>query len=117
MAKAEVFERKLKQARLVNKTNLDNKLTSFNKKLLQMKTKYLEVQKKVTSLIKKGYNFLLGWIYFTNNDGSQNMFVYQPTLDTLELTKDKSTDYIFIWNKKEYIILNLGHFILLSYIA
>ena len=37
---------------------------------------------------------------FTNNDGSQNIFVYQPTLDTLELKKDKSTDYILSWKPK-----------------
>ena len=37
---------------------------------------------------------------FTNNNGSQNIFVYQPTLDTLELKKDKSTDYILSWKSK-----------------
>ena len=41
------------------------------------------------------YNFLLGRIYFTSNDGFQNTFVYPPTLDTLELKKDKGTAYIF----------------------
>ena len=28
------------------------------------------------------------------NDESQNRFAYQPTLDTLELKKDKGTDYV-----------------------
>ena len=40
------------------------------------KTKHLEVQKKLNSLITKDYNFFLGRIY-----------VYQPALDTLELKK------------------------------
>ena len=40
------------------------------------------------------YNFLLGRMYFTSNDGSQNTFVYQPTLDTLELKEEKGTDYV-----------------------
>ena len=31
-------------------------------------------------------------MYFTSDDGSQNMFVNQPTLDMLELIKDKGTD-------------------------
>ena len=35
----------------------------------------------------------LGMMYFTSNDGSQNAFVYQPTLDMLEFKKDKDTDY------------------------
>ena len=29
-------------------------------------------------------------MYFTSNDGSQNTFVYQPTLDMLELIKTNS---------------------------
>ena len=37
---------------------------------------------------------------FFGGDGSQNMFVYQPTRDTLELKKDKSTDYVFRWKSK-----------------
>ena len=41
--------------------------------------KYLQVQKKTNSL---------------SNDESQNTFVYHPTLDTLELTKDKDTDCV-----------------------
>ena len=36
-------------------------------------------------------------IYFTSNDGFQNTFVYQPTLDTLELKKGKSIDYVLCW--------------------
>ena len=39
-------------------------------------------------------------MYFTSNDGSQNTLVYQPTLYTLELGKDKSTDYVLSWKSK-----------------
>ena len=81
----ESFTAKLKQADLVGKTDFDNKITSFNKQITSNKTKLLEVQKKLISLITKDYNFFLGRTYFTSNDGFQNMFVYQPTLDTLEL--------------------------------
>ena len=28
------------------------------------------------------------------------MFVYQPTLDTLKLKKDKCTDYVLSWKSK-----------------
>ena len=83
----ERFAARLKQANLVDKIDFDNKLTSFNRRITSNKTKYLEVQKKLNSLITKKYNFFLGRIYFTSNNGSQNIFVYQPTLDTLELTK------------------------------
>ena len=69
-------------------------LDEFDNKLKQNKTKPLEVSNKLNSLISRDYNFFLGRIYFTSNDGSQNTFVYQPTLDTLELEKDKGTDYV-----------------------
>ena len=58
---------------------------SFNRKITLNKTKYLEVQKKVNSLITKYYKFFLGITFLKTNDGSQNKFVYHPTLDTLDL--------------------------------
>ena len=36
-------------------------------------------------------------MYFTSTDGSEDTFVYQPTVDTLELKKDKGTDYVLSW--------------------
>ena len=71
----------------MSKTEFDNKLISFKKAITSNKTKYLEVQKKLKSLITKIYNFILDKIYFASNDASQNTFVYQTTLDTLELKK------------------------------
>ena len=71
----------------MNKTNFDNKLTRFNERFTSNKIKHLEVQKKLNSLITKDYNFFFCRIYFTSNDGSQNTFLYQPTLDTLESKK------------------------------
>ena len=38
---------------------------------------------------------------FFGDDGSQNRFVYQLILDTLELNKDKSTDYVLSRKSKE----------------
>ena len=84
----------------MNKTDFDNKLTSYNRRITSNKTKHLEVQKKLNSLITKDYNFSLGGIYFTSYDGSQNTFVDQPILDTLELKKDKGTDYVLRWKSK-----------------
>ena len=34
---------------------------------------------------------------FTSTDGSENTFVYQATVDTLELKRDKVTDYVLSW--------------------
>ena len=55
---------------------------------------------------------------FTSNDGSQNTFVYQPTLDILEFKKEAKVLVRFlVGNQSEYIILNLTHYILLFCIA
>ena len=54
---AETFAARLKQANLVSKTDIDNKLTSFNKRITSNKTKHVEVQKKLNSLITKDYFF------------------------------------------------------------
>ena len=76
---AKNFAARLKQTDLVNKTDFDNKLTSFNRRIASNKTKYLEVQKKLNGLLTK--YFFLGRIYFTSNDRSQYTFVYQQTLE------------------------------------
>ena len=39
-------------------------------------------------------------MYFTSNDGSQNMFIYQPTLNMLEFKKAKGTYYVLSWKSK-----------------
>ena len=84
----------------MNKTDLDNKLTSFNKRITTNKTKHIEVKMRLNSLITRDYNFFIGRIYFTSNAGSQNTFVYQPTFDTLELKKVKGTDHVLSWKSK-----------------
>ena len=69
----------------MGKNDFGNKLTTFNKRITS--------RKKRNSPITEDYNSFLGRIYLTCNDGSQNMFLYQATLDALELKKDKGTDY------------------------
>ena len=101
----------------MTKTYFDKKIKNFNRKITSNKTQYLELQKKLYSLITKDYNFFSGRIYFTSNDGSQNTFVNQPILDTLELKKGKGTDYVLNWKSNGvYNSYKLCHYILLSYI-
>ena len=51
-------------------------------------------------MMTKDCKFFLGRIYFTSNDGFQNMFFYQQTLDTLKLKKDHGTDCVLGWKSK-----------------
>ena len=37
---------------------------------------------------------------FFGDDDFQNMFVYQPTFNTLKLKKDKNTEYVIGWESK-----------------
>ena len=89
----------------MSKADFDNKKMRFNKQIKANKAN--EVPKKLNSLTAKGYNFFFGRIYFTSNDGSQNMFVYQPTVDTLESKIDSGTYSIFGWKSKGVYNSNL----------
>ena len=60
---------------LVNKTDFDNILTTFNGRITSNKTKDLQDKNKLNSLKTKEYIFLSGRIYFTSNGWSQNTFV------------------------------------------
>ena len=57
-------------------------------KLSKNEIKHLEVQKKLNSLITNDYYC---------DDGSQNMFVYQPKYNVLKLKTDKGTEYMISW--------------------
>ena len=56
-------------------------------------------------------------MYFISDDGSQNTFVYQSTLHTLQLKKTKVPVIFCVGNEKEHIAVKLSCYILLSYIA
>ena len=64
----------------MNKADFGNNVTSFNRRITSNETKYLKVQKKLNSLIAKDGNVILGRMYLTSNEGSQNRLVYQRTL-------------------------------------
>ena len=53
-----------------------------------------ELSEKVKLISTKDYDFSLGTIYFASDNGCQNMFVYQPTFNMIELKKYKGTEYI-----------------------
>ena len=56
-------------------------------------------------------------MYFIGDDGSQNMFVYQPALDKLELKKTSVLIKFLVGNQIRYIFQNLSHYTLLSCMA
>ena len=60
----EQFTARSKPANLVTTRDFDKKLTSFNRKTTSNKTKFLEVQNKLSSLITNIYKFFLSRISF-----------------------------------------------------
>ena len=95
------FEARLKQADLVNKTDFDNKLTSFNKRITSNKTKYLVIQKKLDSRITKDYNFF------------KTEFILQPMMNLkicLFINQHlmiKVLNMLLVGMQRDYVALNL----------
>ena len=81
---------------LQKKRGFDDILKNLNKKVPSNKTKCIEAEKKVTELTnkigqisEKQYDFLLGRMYFTGNDGYQNFLVLVPMLSSVILDGNK----------------------------
>ena len=74
-------------AAFVKKTCFDDKLKNLNKNVCSNKIKHVEAEKKITDLTskvvqisQKGYDFSLGRMHFTGNDGYQHFLVLAPVL-------------------------------------
>ena len=79
---------------------LIKELTQIKRNIHLLKTDWMKYQKNLNYYQRKVIVFLCR-IYSTSNDGLQNMFVYQSTLDTLELRKGADNDYVISWKSKE----------------
>ena len=86
-------------------TDFDEKLRNVNKKVSLNKTKHVLVENEVNNLSEKikllstkDYNFFLGRMHFTGDDGLKNMFVYQPAFSTLQLKKGLTIKELTIFN-------------------
>ena len=79
---------------LVKNSDLNTKLATLgaNAELKAAQDNIVKLQTHVLS-------YFLGKT-FVGDDGIQNMFVYQPTLSTLELKKDKDTKYVTDWKSQ-----------------
>ena len=90
----ETFSARLKQANLATKadigefienTEFDDTPNNLNKKFTSIKIKHAEAEKKLIDLTnkvvhisEKGYDFLLGKMYFTGGNGYENFFIFCP---------------------------------------
>ena len=51
---------------------------------------------------------------FFGDEGFQNMFIYQPTFNTLELKIDKGAESVTGWTSKVLFEWNFFHYMVLS---
>ena len=59
------------------------------------KTKQTNLSKKVEQISEKGYDLLLGRMYFTGDNGYQNFLVFAPILSLLILnSNEKVTNWM-----------------------
>ena len=100
------FSSKNDIAASVKRTDFDDKLKTLNNKVTSNKTKLVKAEKKTTDLTnkvaqisEKGYDFLLGRVYFTGNDDYQNFLIFAPILSSLILDRNKKSYWLDIdWN-------------------
>ena len=71
-----VFNARLAIANLVTKTDFDAKLSTFNRKITENKTKHLLVQNELNKLKTFDLNYFIGKDHF-EEDGTQNYLVFQ----------------------------------------
>ena len=71
-----------------------------NKRVTSNKTKHVEAEKKLTDLTKKvaeildnGYDFFLGRMFLTDNNGYQNFLVFAPMLSSRTLDNNTKGTY------------------------
>ena len=99
---SQILHAKIKQKKLVDKSAIAGFInnTDLNRKVATPATKagLKAKQDKIGKLETCDFNYYLGKIFF-GDQSSQNMFVYQPTLNTPELETEKGTDHIG-WKSK-----------------
>ena len=103
-----IVDAKIKQKEVVNKSNIDKKLININKKITSNITKHMgyitHLTKNFEQISEKGYEFLLGRMYVTGNEGYQNFLVFAPMLSSLILDSNaKVTDWISLGISSEKI--------------
>ena len=92
--KQETWGTKARIDDFVEKTNFHDKLKNLYKKVFSNKIRHVETEKKVidknndltnkvAQISEKGYDFLLGKMYFTGDDDYHNFLVFVPMFNNI----------------------------------
>ena len=81
----------------MTKADFDAKLSSFNRKITENKTKHLLVQNELNKLKTFDSSYFIGKSHF-EEDGAQNYLAFQPLIRYFKL--NGSTSRISLWKSK-----------------
>ena len=114
------IKKKKKKKKKTNKCDIPNLVrnSDLNSKLptLATESELKAEQYKIGKSQTHDLSYFLGKNFF-RDDGLENMFVYQPTLDILELKKARTLIMFLDGNQMGSILLNVHHYKLVSCIA
>ena len=101
-----VFNLKLAQANLVTKTDIDNSVSSLDRKISVNKSKneFIENELKTNKLKTFNSGYFIGKSHF-EEDGTQNYLVFQPINRYFKVKAN--TDYISSWKSKGLSAVNI----------
>ena len=90
---ADVFNARIAQANLITKTDFDAKLSSFNRKITQNKTKHFFAGNELNKLKTFGKSHF-------EEDVTQNYLLFQPIIRYFKVNTITNTDCILSWKSK-----------------
>ena len=91
-----VFNARLAQANLITKTDFNTRLSNFNRKITQKKSKHLLVENELNKLKTFDSSYFIGKSHF-EEDGVQSYLVFQPMY---RYFKTDSSYHISSWTSK-----------------
>ena len=98
----ETLDAKTKEKELLGKSNISNPVKNLDLiirlKTLAAKADLKAEQDKIVKLQTHDWSYFFDKHFF--DDGFENRFIYQSTLNTLELKKSKGTEYVIGWKSK-----------------
>ena len=93
---ARVFNARLSQANLITETDFDAKLSSFNRRITENKTKHLLVENELKKLKTFDSSYFIGKSHF-EEDGTQKYLLSQPINRQFKIA---NSDYILSWKSE-----------------
>ena len=94
-----VFNATIAPANVITKTDFDAKLSGFNRKITNNKSKHLLVENELNKLKTFDSSYFRCKNYF-DEDGTQNHYIFQPISKYLKVAYVNDINYILSWKSR-----------------